>query len=151
MFRFLVLVGALSVFCHNVLTTSCPFCIGVDECESNQSIPKVTCTASIVNQTVTELSVFYEDLTEFTAIVSVYSCVDVKFRIQGHDNNAFAVQGCTAGQKSICSQPTFDINGSLNCSSRNVGHSMHRPDSVGLLSRALLSLVAVIGAFAVSS
>uniref|UniRef100_A0A182M3S6 Uncharacterized protein n=1 Tax=Anopheles culicifacies TaxID=139723 RepID=A0A182M3S6_9DIPT len=135
----------------HALATQCPHCIGVPACRANQTIPKVTCTPAIVNQTVIQLSTLYKNVSEFMATSSKYSCVKVVFRNQGYQDDTFAVQGCTAGTNSICKQPTYDFNGSLNCSYvYNSGRSLHNPAQNPFTS-ALLSVAIIIGALVISS
>uniref|UniRef100_A0A182PY91 Uncharacterized protein n=1 Tax=Anopheles epiroticus TaxID=199890 RepID=A0A182PY91_9DIPT len=145
MYRLLVFIGALGVC----------LAYGPVACRANQTIPKVTCTPAIANQTVTQLGTFYKNLTEFTASTAkVYSCVKVNFKSAGAVNDTFAVQGCTAGTKSICRQPTFDFNGSLNCSSQNFGSSTDNSQnnhSQRPFASLLLSVAFVIGAVVIAS
>uniref|UniRef100_A0A182VW51 Uncharacterized protein n=1 Tax=Anopheles minimus TaxID=112268 RepID=A0A182VW51_9DIPT len=151
MYRGFAFICVLSVWVSYALATECPHCIGVPACRANQTIPKVTCTPAIVNQTVIQLSAHFKNVSEFMVSASTYSCVKVVFRQQGFQDDTFAVQGCTAGSKSVCKQPTFDFNGSLNCSYvYNGGRSMHNPAQSPFTS-ALLSVAIIIGAMVISS
>uniref|UniRef100_A0A182JU00 Uncharacterized protein n=1 Tax=Anopheles christyi TaxID=43041 RepID=A0A182JU00_9DIPT len=150
MYRLLAFIGALSLCFAYALATDCPHCIGPVACGVNQTVPKVTCTPAIVNQTVTLLKEFYKNTTEFTASSKVYSCVKVNFRNSASQVDTFAVQGCTAGSKSICRQPTFDFNGSLNCSSQTSSTSQNNNAQKPFVS-VLLSVAFVVGAFAMAS
>ncbi|XP_321975.3 uncharacterized protein LOC1281985 [Anopheles gambiae] len=150
MFRLLAFIGALSVCFAYAAAANCPLCIGVVACNTNQTIPKVTCTPAVVNQTVLQLNTFYRNTTEFTASSKVYSCVKVNFRSTGSQVDTFAVQGCTAGSKSICRQPTIDFNGSLNCSSQTSSSSTNNYSQRSSTS-VLLSVLFIIGAFVTAS
>ncbi|XP_050071485.1 uncharacterized protein LOC126559378 [Anopheles maculipalpis] len=146
--HFFVFFVTLSVALSYVLANQCPHCNGVAACQANQTIPKVTCTPDIVNQTVNQLAIFFKNASDFTGSSTQYGCVKVTFIQQGYNEDTFAVQGCTAGSKSICSQPTFSFYGNLSCSfytapSPNQGHR--------LLSSALLSVAFIVSAFVISS
>ncbi|XP_049287662.1 uncharacterized protein LOC125766097 [Anopheles funestus] len=150
MYRFLAFICTLSVCVSYALATQCPHCVGIQDCQTNKTIPTVTCNAAVVNQTVIQLSAYFKNLTEFAATSSKYSCVKVNFRPQGYPNDTFAVQGCTAGTKSVCKQPTIEFKGSLNCSYYNDGHSLHNLAKNPFTS-ALLSVAIIIGAMVISS
>ncbi|XP_053660169.1 uncharacterized protein LOC128709211 [Anopheles marshallii] len=151
MYRALAFICTLSVCVSYVFATQCPACFGVQACHTNQTVPKVTCTAAIVNQTVIQLSTYFKNVSEFTATSSKYSCVKVSFKPQGSVNDTFAVQGCTAGTKSICKQPTYQYNGNLSCySDYDSGATLHKL-AQNPLNSALLSVAIIIGTLMISS
>ncbi|XP_052889286.1 uncharacterized protein LOC128297645 [Anopheles moucheti] len=150
MYRALAFICALGVCVSYVLATQCPTCVGVQACHSNQTVPKVTCTAAVVNQTVIQLSAYFKNVSEFAATASKYSCVKANFKPSGAVNYTFAVQGCTTGNKNVCLQPTYEFNGNLSCSYKNGGHKLHNL-AQSPFTGALLSVVILIGTLMMSS
>uniref|UniRef100_A0AAG5D4E6 Uncharacterized protein n=1 Tax=Anopheles atroparvus TaxID=41427 RepID=A0AAG5D4E6_ANOAO len=145
----LVFVTIFGVLSKSAQATDCPVCVGVQACDTNQTIPSVPCTATIVNQTVLQLNQFFTNLSTYTAPATEYSCVSVEFSLTVNSSNIFAVRGCTSGTKNICSEPHREINGALRCI-YNSGQSLHdRGHSV--LTGLLLNMAVLIGAFALSS
>uniref|UniRef100_A0A182NQW4 Uncharacterized protein n=1 Tax=Anopheles dirus TaxID=7168 RepID=A0A182NQW4_9DIPT len=149
MLRSLVFAGALSIWWSSALAMECPLCVGVDECNTNQTIPKFACTGAIANQTVVLLSTFYKNLTEYTGTNTQYSCVEVNFRPVGALNDTFAVKGCSSGSRSVCGQPTYDFNGNLTCNSYygSTGNNLDRRS----FTSVLLSMAVIIGTFVIAS
>uniref|UniRef100_A0A182YHS9 Uncharacterized protein n=1 Tax=Anopheles stephensi TaxID=30069 RepID=A0A182YHS9_ANOST len=141
--RVFAFIFTLSLCLSYALATECPHCIGVAACGANQTIPKVTCTPEVVNQTVIQLSTFYKNASDFMGNSTQYGCVKVNFIQSGFKEYTFSVQGCTSGSKSVCSQPTVSFNGELSCSYYSGSHRLY--------ASALLSVALIVGALVMSS
>ncbi|XP_058116757.1 uncharacterized protein LOC131259316 [Anopheles coustani] len=158
-FTFLTIAGTVLFGALTNAATDCPYCFGVWDCDADQTIPSVPCTAALVNETVARLAKIYVNLTEYTIPTTVYSCVKVGLGRSKGSADIFAVQGCTSGTKSICGEATWDSSGYLSCYSTAGNQSLH--DLSGsqslhdlghsVLTGVLLSVAVLISAFAMSS
>ncbi|XP_052868811.1 uncharacterized protein LOC128274608, partial [Anopheles cruzii] len=117
---------------------NCPYCLNVVSCGS-QSIPKVDCSATIVSETVSEISRFFRDIKAYNVPATEYTCVDVRFRPLESLSDTFSVKGCTAGRKSVCSEPTVEFNGNFSCHAYSGAGALQLP-------RLLTGVLFIIGA-----